>query len=411
MGGYATKPRDLASESDVGTDTKTYSLTGTFRTELTDLLTLTDIANYRSFKSSLFQDLDLSAVVESLQTNGQSTTVQERRIDSKQWSNELQLNYSVDNFDMVLGGFYFHERQRPIDNVGLARRNGMASNIPILQAAGVDLAEAYDLCGYTPDGVTGGSAVIAPKRVCTHSNLGTDAWAIFGQARIGLGMVSPALDAFTLKLGGRYSEEDIDSRNPSIIIAAGGRGPVIRFTEAGTYRTRSFKDFTPEAGIEWQPNRDLLLYYTYSEGFKAGSGENAAGSTTIVDPETVQNPRGRHQGDHRQRHLGQSGGLQLPVEGRAAQQDHRGRPDRLPDDLRERGRVPRQGYRARRVRPGHSRLPRQRIAVVHRRRIPQLRDTRPARSAQRRHPGDAGIQSGDQSRSDRLRRTLRGRSD
>src|SRR5690606_38879625 len=33
----------------------------------------------------------------------------------------------------------------------------------------------------------------------------------------------------------------------------------------------------------------VMLYYTYSEGFKAGSGENASGSRTIVDPETVQN--------------------------------------------------------------------------------------------------------------------------
>ena len=289
VGGYATDPRDLASEVDVGTDTETYSFTGTLRSELTDALTLTNIANYRSFESSLFQDLDLSAVINSLQTNGQSTTVQERRIDSEQWSNELQLNYSIDNFDLVVGGFYFHERQRPIDNVGLSRRNGMVSNIAVLQAAGVSLDEAYALCGYSPNTVTGGSTIIAPKRVCTRSNLGTDAWAIFGQGRIGLGMLTPSLDAFTLKLGGRYSEEDIDSRNPSIIIAAGGRGPVIRYTEAGTYRTRSFKDFTPEVGIEWQPNRDLLAYYTYAEGFKAGSGENAAGSTTIVDPEKVKN--------------------------------------------------------------------------------------------------------------------------
>ena len=289
VGGYATDPRDLASEIDGGTDTETYAFTGTFRTELADGLALTNIANYRSFESSLFQDLDLSAVQESLQTNGQSTTVQERRIDSEQYSNELQFNYSADNFEGVLGGFYFHERQRPIDNVGLSRRNGMASNIPLLQAAGIDLAEAYGLCGYSPEGVTGGSTVIAPKRVCTRSNLGTEAWAIFGQANIGLGMLTPALDTFTLKLGGRYSHEAIDSRNPSIIIAAGGRGPVIRFTEEGTFTERSFSDFTPEIGLEWQPNRDLMVYYTYAEGFKAGSGENAAGSTTIVDPEMLQN--------------------------------------------------------------------------------------------------------------------------
>src|SRR5690606_23134500 len=240
-------------------------------------------ANYRNFKTSLFQDLDLSAVINSLQTNGQPTTVQERRIDSEQYSNELQFNYSIDNLDLVVGGFYFHERQRPIDNVGLSRKNGMQSNIPLLQAAGIDLAEAYDLCGYEPGTVTGGSTVIAPKRVCTRSNLGTEAVAFFGQANIGLGLFTPALEAFTVKLGGRYSWEKIDSSNPSIVIAGGGRGPVIRYTAAQTFVERSFKDFTPEVGLEWQPNRDLMVYYTYAEGFKAGSGENASGSRTIVD--------------------------------------------------------------------------------------------------------------------------------
>ena len=86
-------------------------------------------------------------------------------------------------------------------------------------------------------------------------------------------------------------------RTPSIIIAAGGRGPVISYTAAGTHVERSFDDFTPELGIEWKPSRDLLVYYTYSEGFKAGSGENAAGSTTIVDPETIENHEVGHQGE------------------------------------------------------------------------------------------------------------------
>lgn len=288
-GGYATKPRDLASESQPGTDTKSYAFTGTFRAQLSDALSITNIANYRNFKSSLYQDLDLSAVIDSLQTNGMATTVQERRIDSQQYSNELQLNYSVDHFDVVLGGFYFHERQRPIDNVGLARRNGMVSNIAVLQAAGIDLAEAYELCGYGPDGVTGGSTVIAPKRVCTKSNLGTEAFAFFGQANLDFGMFSDSLDGVSLKLGGRYSNEKVTSENPSIVITRNGLGPVIHPTAASTHRERTFRDFSPEIGLQWQPNRNLLLYYTYSEGFKAGSGENASGSTTIVNPESIRN--------------------------------------------------------------------------------------------------------------------------
>jgi iron complex outermembrane recepter protein len=288
-GGYAVNPRDLASESQPGTDTLSHSFTGTFRVEATQALTFTNIANYRDFNTSLFQDLDLSSVIESLQTNGQPTTVQERRIDSEQYSNELQVNFTASYLDVVGGLYYFHERQRPIDNVGLSRRNGMASNIPLLVAAGVDLNTAYELCGYSPGSVAGGSTVIAPKRVCTKSDLETEAYAAFGQANVNLGMFGDAMAPFTVKLGGRYSHEEVESANPSIVIAAGGRGPVINPTTASTYRKRDFSDFTPELGLEWKPNDRFLAYYTYAEGFKAGSGENASGSTTIVDPEELKN--------------------------------------------------------------------------------------------------------------------------
>jgi iron complex outermembrane receptor protein len=289
IGGYAADPRDLASEGQPGTDTISHSFTGTFRFEASDALTFTNIANYREFKTSLFQDLDLSAVIDSLQTNGQPTTFQERRIDSEQYSNELQVNFTAPFLDVVGGLYYFHERQRPIDNVGLSRRNGMATNIPRLLNAGVDLDLAYALCGYSPGTVGGGSTVIAPKRVCTKSDLGTEAYAVFGTANINLGLVGDAFEPFTLKLGGRYSKEEVESANPSIVITAGGAGAVLQFTTEGTYRKRDFSDFTPEAGIEWKPREGLLAYYTYAEGFKAGSGENASGSTTIVDPEIMKN--------------------------------------------------------------------------------------------------------------------------
>ncbi len=289
VGGYATNPRDLATESSPGTESETYAFTGTLNVPLNDNLTISNIANYRSFKSSLFQDLDLSAVINSLPTNGQPTTVQERRIDSKQWSNELRLGLQSEWINGTIGVFYFNERQRPIDNVGLANRNGMAQNIGVLQAAGIDLNEAYGLCGYSPNGVTGGSTVIAPKRVCTHSNLSTEAFSIFGQYEVGLGMFSEALSSLTLKLGGRWSSEHVESENPSIVITRNGLGPVLRYTAAQTHVEKTFRDFTPEAGIEWKPSKGLLFYYTYSEGFKAGSGENASGSRTIVDPEQMYN--------------------------------------------------------------------------------------------------------------------------
>ncbi|KRA84148.1 TonB-dependent receptor [Altererythrobacter sp. Root672] len=289
VGGYATDPRDLATESSPGTETDTYSFTGTLDVPLNDALTLTNVANYRSFNSSLFQDLDLSAVINSWPTNGQPTTVQERRIDSEQWSNELRLGLTSEWVNGTIGLFYFNERQRPRDNVGLTNRNGMAQNIGVLEAAGIDLAEAYALCGFSPNGVTGGSTVIAPKRVCTWSNLKTEAFSIFGQYEVGLGLFNETLADFTVKLGGRWSVEHVESENPSIVITRNGLGPVLRHTAESTHAEKTFRDFTPELGLEWAPTRDILVYYTYSEGFKAGSGENASGSKTIVDPETIAN--------------------------------------------------------------------------------------------------------------------------
>jgi len=109
-------------------------------------------------------------------------------------------------------------------------------------------------------------------------------------------MFSDTLAGLSIKLGGRLSHEKATSENPSVVLRHSAANPTVAgalptraYSAAGTRRSRTFKDFTPEAGIEWKPSRDLLLYYTCSEGFKAGSGENASGSTIIVDPETIRN--------------------------------------------------------------------------------------------------------------------------
>jgi len=288
IGGYATRPRDLASEYDPRNVTETWSFTSTLTWNLSDTLTFVNITNWRDFETSIVQDLDVSAVVNALHLNGQATTIQRRDVDSIQRSTEFQLQYQGDGIDGVLGLFYFEEDQQPTDSIGLTPDFGMPSNIQQLLNAGISLEEAWRMCnrrerlGSIVDGLP-----MAPKRVCIDTSLGTEAWAIFGQARIQLGRFTESLDNLALKIGGRYSREERTSANPGYVIAANGAGPVIRYTYEDTYRERDFSDFTPEAGIEWRATSDAMLYYTYSEGFKSGSGENAAGSTTIVNPEEV----------------------------------------------------------------------------------------------------------------------------
>jgi iron complex outermembrane receptor protein len=108
-------------------------------------------------------------------------------------------------------------------------------------------------------------------------------------------MLSPSLEQFSIKLGGRYSDEEVFSSNPSIIFAAPVPvGPILIGTAEFTANSDQWEAFTPEIGVEWRPTDDLLFYYTYSEGFKAGAGENAAPGAAsafksiIVDPEEIE---------------------------------------------------------------------------------------------------------------------------
>ena len=309
---YASDIRDLATEIDPFTETETWAVTGILDWRLGDNFTLVNITNYRELETVIGQDLDLAATLNSLATTGFNTTYQRRDVDSEQISTELQLKYDDnERLNGVLGFYYLDETQRPVDTVGLNAFFGQGHILPVLANPAIGAFPPISATGLQIDGVNVPAVPVdpllaaqlcntaeyvsvdpanppAPKRVCIHSDLGTEVYALFGQANITFG-------DWTLKLGGRYSEEEVTASNPSIIMARNGLGPVLLTTPEGTRNRRKFDDFTPEAGVSWRANDDLMVYYTYSEGFKAGAGENAApGAATgfvsiIVEPEEIEN--------------------------------------------------------------------------------------------------------------------------
>ena len=312
---YAANPRDLASEVDPATYTDTWSLSGHINWHVNDQVTVTNITNYRYFWGFITQDLDLAAVQNSFLTTGFNTTVQRRDVESRQYSSEFQFKFTNDWTDSVLGLFYYNERQRPVDTVGLNANFGqpgvltaLSSPTPFgpfttgvnIDGANVALSSVSPNTGYVlcntgaHDGGGLAGATPPPKRVCIKSDLGTEVYAVYGQANIHLGRFIDALDRFTLKLGGRYSSERRTATNASEIVVW-PPGGVLMTTAAGSYNKKTFKDFTPEIGLQWQATDNMMLYYTYSEGFKAGAGENAASpgpvpfTSTIVKPEKIQN--------------------------------------------------------------------------------------------------------------------------
>src|SRR5690606_24700545 len=229
---------------------------------------------------------------------------------SVQKSGELQLKFENARLNGLVGLFYLDESQNPVDTVGLNAFFGQDHILPVILDPSIGAFPPISATGLQVDGGNVPATPIdpmfaaalcntahyvnvdpanppAPKRVCIHSDLGTEVFALFGQVNVNLN------ENWTLKLGGRYNDEKVTAANPSIILARNGLGPVLVTTTEGTFNRRTFSDFTPEAGVTWRRDEDLMVSYTYSEGFKAGAGENAApGAATnfvsvIVEPEEI----------------------------------------------------------------------------------------------------------------------------
>jgi len=257
LGGFATgSPRNVASEVDPTNYIRTWATTGTFNWQLNDDLKLTNIANYRETDSDRVEDFDISRVVNRFDLTGLPATIHYQEFTSEQVSNELQLNLSTDSFlgtglrvDGIAALFYFHEDSFEDNRTG-------ASPVPVPAA----------------------QASLLTQRVVLLGTGEAESYAAFANATIHFN------DQLGLKLGGRFTHEKRSVDSSSLVVLANNA----RVTRALADK-RSFSDFTPEIGIEYKPTRDLLFYYTYSEGFKTGAGLLGNLDQGISRPETIKN--------------------------------------------------------------------------------------------------------------------------
>ncbi|MGB3469337.1 MAG: TonB-dependent receptor [Erythrobacter sp.] len=196
------------------------------------------------------------------------TTLQE------QFSQEIQLTGEAfdDRLSYLIGGYYFNE----------------------------DANQVLDLC-FAPIS----SPMAQPFQACNIWSQGndqqTESFAVFGQTRF------EVLEGLSFTLGGRYTwdEKDIISNQffdfrPQLV----GPGAVFGFglpqeligeaivlpIVTDLPGNVSFEKFTPKIGIEYEPSSDVLLYASYSEGFRAGgfNGRLIAPQATIptFEPDT-----------------------------------------------------------------------------------------------------------------------------
>ncbi|MDE2149963.1 MAG: TonB-dependent receptor [Gammaproteobacteria bacterium] len=308
QGGTAARPRDTASEFNPATDTRTWAVTNTSNWYVNDDITGTFIFNYRKFLGSFSQDLDLSSVVNSLDTTGKNTTFQRRDIWSRQHSEELQFKYHHEWLDGIVGFYHFNEFQKPVDTVGLGPQFGQPQvagalanprveeidGVPQQNPQPVSQQLAQFQCNTTSfAGKISGSSTTAPKRVCVKTHLRTDSFAAFTEWRVNLGRFVDVLEPVTLKFGERFTTENRKSADSSHVVVP-GPNIVLLQTFDGSANDKQFYDSSPEGGVEWRITPNHLFYYTFSEGFKAGAGENstsvnADNRSIIVAPEKIRN--------------------------------------------------------------------------------------------------------------------------
>ncbi len=273
-----TNSRDIGGDKAPIGDLETVSVTNTFDWEMSDVISFRSITNYREGESKLLQDFDGSNLRNGIDTTNPST-VQAQIVDNEQFSQEFQLLFDGSRIRGLVGAYYFQDDVR--------------SNVTI----GTDPLEAL---GLNPDFRTLADgpalrALFPAARVLILGDLDIEAYALFAN------LTYDITDNFRAKVGARYSHE---SRDISVATRLPGPG----FTLPVGTDSRSYSDFTPEFGLEFDVG-DTLLYATYSEGFKSGTAGLVDGTPILVDPETIKNFEVGFKGSYF------DGGLDLAVAG------------------------------------------------------------------------------------------------
>lgn len=241
---HAYDNRFLSPDPDVSYATgnsfnqmESWGLSGIVDFEVTPGIELKSITGYRELDWGVGVDLD-----------GSPTQALEGAfsLNQSQFSQELQLlgSFLDDALNVVLGGYYFKEDAFLLDSVMFGQG--------LLQVVG-------------------------------PSDLGTENFAFFGQVDWRIN------DLIGITVGGRYTEEDktfIGGQrdengfiyklfglpiSPAGAALAGFPVPSepLRFY-VDTLNEKKFSNFSPKVGVQLHPSEDVMVYGSYSQGYKTG---------------------------------------------------------------------------------------------------------------------------------------------
>jgi iron complex outermembrane receptor protein len=291
-GANALGPRQTAMSIDEFQQTKTWGVTNTTKFDLSSEITLRNIVSYQRLRIAYRYDDDATVLQQHevdpgvLPAPGQvtlpgdgtpisyfnSTLASELpRDDLKEWTEELQLQGDMldKKLNWTVGGFYYD--QRP---------------------AGAQGSRAVVYC---PAAFTGFCQPATFRYGTTSTSK-----ALYAQATLDFGAVSPALNGLRLTGGYRYTWDDISgfsiqynpTTTPGIVACAADNTPVPIGSADTTCRFGAkLKTSSPSwlIGLDYKVTSDILLYAKVSRSYKAGGFNPYAVfvNTRTFAPETV----------------------------------------------------------------------------------------------------------------------------
>ncbi len=226
-------------------DVKSYGLMMNVTAELSDSFTLRSISAWREDKSFVPIDFDSLPTVDfdvpGLYFNDQT-------------SQEFQLLYDSSRLNGLIG-FYYLEANALTQFDAILATTGPLIGIPLASNFGQ----------------------------FTSGDVNTKTWSVFGD------FTFEVTDWLSVSAGGRYTKDDrrsvILKQNrlflPSPQFGGAGinlGGPLTNFTGEA-----SFEKFTPRASVSFKPNDDLMIYASYSQGFKGGGFDPRADGSKVID--------------------------------------------------------------------------------------------------------------------------------
>ncbi len=277
--------RQFVDRDSVGLESETFN--GAFRldADLSDSLTLTSLTGYNSRTADTRTDGDytgnsynqvifaygaIGPVIgatppRTLRYTAFARSTQDftfsNRVKTRDWSQEVRLQFKSDSVDVLLGGYYFRQdddandtRVVPAGALAIAQANA--------NAATASLCAQLPLCGaFVP--ITVAASELPNSRNTNFTDIENK--AVFGALTF---RFTPTL---SLSAEGRYAEEQITQATQTY-----SEGTAV---PPATIVTATFKKFTPRITLGWQATPTNLFYGVYAEGQKPG-GFN--GNTAIA---------------------------------------------------------------------------------------------------------------------------------